>query len=759
MAEENDTPNVDERFAGRSIKELSNEIMNGAGEQGISEWALAGMTFANELSEKQELAAGFSNLSAEKKNEWDGKLTRRFNEHGFDGASPYEIILTLERFKAGALGIEPTPENLNIIASMVAKLPKENDQAFVHNGKVREAVAANIWFRRQGMGWAAKRIENQEQKKAKELNKIEEKYIKSTSKKNYETTQEEWHAKRDNAKWFGSRWYYKARNGLNTAFGLTRELKEKKIGHLSQASENRRWYNPMKYWAKVRLGMVRRGYEKSEKNWMQSASLTQLQMRQAEITQSIQSLQNQRANMSKRDQKIVDYQLQQQNRLLAVSGKAQADIGTKVKKASQNVNKKYDDKIQKLQSKVSHRFDVFSNRLEHQEYSTTAGQYMESVMSHASAEQRKQFDSMFLERKNEAFEDEADYKKFLEDQLISGGYKGKHQDTIIEALVTERPDLQKEQQTLDDYRQDNGQVNDGDSNTPPADNNLWHEQSQTALDKAYEKYEKVDSSHQSANQNILVSTYQKDDREVTVEKPDANTYNVSAKDKEGKDTVPSVDDMVAAIQALKIDGHTSMELGSIKSKEFLDNAVKAAESCGMSITNLEEKRKELDERLKSQEKQTENTSPDSVKEPQLKPEIKREQEKRQEKRVQDTFKGVDIDISTAKGKKSVRNRMDALVEIQNKTPEEYAKYKESGEYKKLSAKEKKLFDSVNNLKNNKQFKNIDEKKQAIILGRMLEGYKKAYDGKGAKGGARTKAKDKFIENNAVKFNLGKQSGR
>lgn len=78
-------------------------------------------------------------------------------------------------------------------------------------------------------------------------------------------------------------------------------------------------------------------------------------------------------------------------------------------------------------------------------------------------------------------------------------------------------------------------------------------------------------------------------------------------------------------------------------------------------------------------------------------------------------------------------KMDLLAQVQDMSPEEFKKFQaENPEYKKLPASQRKLVDAVNGLKNNQEFKSKDEKKQAMMLGRIVGKYKESVRKEGAK---------------------------
>ncbi len=94
-------------------------------------------------------------------------------------------------------------------------------------------------------------------------------------------------------------------------------------------------------------------------------------------------------------------------------------------------------------------------------------------------------------------------------------------------------------------------------------------------------------------------------------------------------------------------------------------------------------------------------------------------------------------------------KMDLLVKVQDMNKEEYEKFKtENPEYKKLPARQRKLVDAVNGLKNNQEFKSKDDKKQAVILGRIVGQYKASVEKEGAKNDK--KARQRILDHNITR---------
>lgn len=274
-------------------------------------------------------------------------------------------------------------------------------------------------------------------------------------------------------------------------------------------------------------------------------------------------------------------------------------------------------------------------------------------------------------------------------------------------------------------------------------------QSYTNLETIFSNlgYKKVEASAQDtpeAEQHSHAdSTFRNSDdgHMVTVEKTDNSNYYVTAKDKDGKEDKAQVDDLVAVMKEMSQNGNKVIELGTVQSPEFLARAEIAAEKAGVTISNLAEKKKEMEERgLK-----------DKVKE---------------EKAIETTrsaLGGVNIDVSTQEGLDHAVSKMEALVFIKDLPTKEYEEFKNDPDFKKLNLndKEMKLFDNVNKLKNKGEFASQPEEKQARILGRMINSYVSSYANAkdNAKGDARKKQKAgreaaaNFVKTNATRLGI------
>ena len=215
---------------------------------------------------------------------------------------------------------------------------------------------------------------------------------------------------------------------------------------------------------------------------------------------------------------------------------------------------------------------------------------------------------------------------------------------------------------------------------------------------AYEKIEK------SVAESATFKS-KEDGHTVTIEKTDDNNYYVSAKTQDGKDDKAQVEDLVAVIKDMTKDGSKTIELGEVKSTEFLARVEIAAEKAGISISNLEEKRKEL-----------------INKDPANEDKINKESERITAK---DVAKDLGVDINSQEGQKYVASKLNDLTVIQTLTKEEYEQFKEWDNYKNLSSAEKDIFDNVHKLTTSEEYKNAPESVRNRNLSKIISRFQAA----------------------------------
>ncbi|MBE6458446.1 MAG: hypothetical protein E7010_01375 [Alphaproteobacteria bacterium] len=89
-------------------------------------------------------------------------------------------------------------------------------------------------------------------------------------------------------------------------------------------------------------------------------------------------------------------------------------------------------------------------------------------------------------------------------------------------------------------------------------------------------------------------------------------------------------------------------------------------------------------------------------------------------------------------------KMDLLVRAQGMKPEEFEEFKKTEEYRNLPAQQRKLVNAVNALENKQEFKSQDDRRRAVILGRLVGQYKASVAKETSKEGKQA-AKQRFID--------------
>lgn len=248
------------------------------------------------------------------------------------------------------------------------------------------------------------------------------------------------------------------------------------------------------------------------------------------------------------------------------------------------------------------------------------------------------------------------------------------------------------------------QEGSNDSKTPilndgPAPENAEHGRSTEDIETFFADpgYKKVDTTATS-------KTFKNNEngRTVTVEKTDDVNYYVTAKTQDGKDDKAQVDELVAVIKDMTKDGSKTIELGEIKSPEFLARAELAAAKAGITISNLEEKKKELVSRDAANENKLNNESEKAA--------------------AQDVSKELGIDLYSQEGQKQIASKLLELVDIQKMSTEEYAAYQKSDKYTKMPESERKIFDNVYKLTTDEEYKKAPEAVRYRALSKLIEKY-------------------------------------
>lgn len=713
------------------------------------EYKISGKDF---VALSQKTITGFEQQSSLERTKKRNELAENFTKHGFDKMPPNDAIIFIDQFSKGNLIIETSADNLKKIAEKLATLPQTDDRQVISHSKFNPLVRINRWRRRLSLTYAARKLQNLQQKHERKQAKVD--YIFNGDEQDFKRL-----------KWVdkATAWLQKPTRLAEVAISQTLDekahtklLKQQQdrakridnIARLESKITGKSAWNPKTWGNRLRLKVQRPYMMWQEKSQLKNAPLSDLQARYQMLSAESSDLQK------TGDTETINYQSAKTALLEILKKECERAYTLKneaYQKASAAVDKKFEKPEAKLREKVARRYDLINDKTDILENSTTTGRWLYAVLDKAPATKRKDLEATVRTRKNQAFTTEKEFEQYVKDQLEAGGYK-KSNDPLM-AIIAQAVAKEKKEylstgsggetpgSVSGEAEENAGQVHEGHSSTPPAPipEDLQSSEDNIKGSFAQELYEVVEPQREGVhkdNENVLVQTFKstEDEHTLTIEKPDKNNYNLIAKDKEGKDSVPTVDDMKAAMQAVKKDGLKKIELGEVKTPEFLARAIVAAEESGIEISNL----KEIREKMAAQGKEAK---------------VKEELTKAT---AQKALKGTEIDVSSKDGLKKTINKLDALVSIQNKSPAEYVEYKESPEFKKLklNAKEEKLFDGVNKLKNNATFKSQDERRQAVLLGRMVSNYQAAYSQKTTAGGAKTKAKQNFVSKEATKFNLG-----
>lgn len=277
-------------------------------------------------------------------------------------------------------------------------------------------------------------------------------------------------------------------------------------------------------------------------------------------------------------------------------------------------------------------------------------------------------------------------------------------DTKTDEAEEESTEKPKEEKTDE-------QEGSNDSKTPilndgPAPENAEHGRSVEDIETIFANtgYDKIDTTSETPTSS---KTFKNKDngRTVTVEKTDDVNYYVTAKTQDGKDDKAQVDELVAVIKDMTKDGSKTIELGEVKSPEFLARAELAAEKAGITISNLEAKKKELMSRDAANENKFNNESERAA--------------------ARDAAKELGIDLYSQEGQKQAASKLNDLAAVQNMSKEEYNQFKELDTYKNMSTAEKKLFDNVHKLTTDEEYKKSAKSVRDRNLSKLIANYQSA----------------------------------
>ena len=719
----------------------------------------------------------FSSLPNQEQSKIRERLGQSFNANGFDGMSRGDVLIFFDQFQKGKLAVNTSPENLQKMAEMLSIMPQSEPAGnmVISHGKFNLALNFNRWRRRYTLNNAARDLERVQGKYAEKLaklefefngdkeayaqalkdrkifnrwyqyvnpiawsrgisNKIKQSNLKDAPRKRlYEMTDAEYSTKMVNANSFSFYWY-KAANGVSKFLKLTRESKEKRIANLEQKTLGSSPWNPRRWPQRLELKLLQKSKFRQEKKSIANMNLKQLK-KQKELLQKRVNALSQEIELGGDLQKIsrLKKEKEAQALLLAEATRVHTIKQKSYETAKKSLNQKFAAEAKPFEQNIVKRYNLVNEKTDFMDYSTVTGKFLYAVLEKAPATQRKQLEALVLERKQQKFENEDEFIQFVTNQLKHSGHtKTEKQDlmaVIAKAVAKEEgrgwaqstsPSPEASDRANDENTGETnepGRVNEGHSAPPPPapvseNDEEWQTRSEQILKTAYEPdvYELVSpvrEGENADNEQVLYQTFKnkEDEHTITIEKTSQNDYNLNAKDKDGKDTVPSVEDMKATMEAIKQDGHKTMELGDIKTPEFLARAEIAAADAGITITNLEEKRKELVEKDRENAKK-----------------IDREKEKVV---ATDLAKDLKINLNTDRGVKTAVNKLESLKNLQTLSPEQFASYKKSEQYTKMSDKEKKLFDDTYKLTHDENFKKSPESTRARELNRLIGRYQAA----------------------------------
>ena len=724
------------------------------------------------VAEASRVRSNFRWKTPTYKEETRQRLLKIFKESGFLNMTRDDIILFMEQYRRGQFVFEHSEQDRRNIAEMIAALPETENHPLISHGKFNPLVAFNRFRRNTAINFAAKKLRRIQAKSDLEKAAIYYKYhgndsdvaLKKAQDPDYVPADEAYKAALSNVGFFRRQWT-KLRYG-NPSSEKLREFKVGKNASATYVGMDKDYYDNtsrFKGWF----------MELREKYWMKDAPISLLQERQQTIKAKIAELHEQiAAGESKSASKKSNRQLRRLIRLLAAADNAEKKRNFEMNKKMTAVDEKYAPMAKTQQKNIARRFEIIQEKTDILDQSTTRGKYLYALLQKAPATQRKALEAIVLERKQQKFGSEDEFIQFITEQLKYSGHtktekadlmavianaiakeegRGWGQSNASSPQVTEQPTDENTDETNEANR-----VHEGHSSQPPAPDPNWQQQSEQELQASYgtDAYELISPQREGTHandENVLYQTFKsrEDDHTVTIEKPTANDYSLSAKDKDGKDTVPSVDDIKAVMESIKKSGHKTMELGEIKTPEFLARAVAAAEESGIEITNLKEKYKEMDEKGKFTE---------------FKQERRRLGVEKDKAIVSDLAKDLNINLDTKYGVDKAVSKLQALQDVQKMKPEEFDEYKKGKQYAKMSDKEKKLFDDTYRLTHDENFQKSPESVKARNLSRLIGKYQAqtniyAREQKGKRNGSNPNTRAVRNAARTMGYKAGRNDGR
>lgn len=463
-------------------------------------------------------------------------------------------------------------------------------------------------------------------------------------------------------------------------------------------------------------------------------------------------------------------------------------------KQSEKVSGKRKDKIDQAQTqaepvkqKVRERLEKMASGLEKSrlEAIKSSDRYKALTVlqsrSGLSAEQKKELDAMVNGLTEKAITAENVYEKIL----LESGLKGDELAAKVAELFPPREADDQQQQP---------QARDSEA--------LENENNQSNDDAQRETTVNTVVTHEERRDGEVVTTYASG---LEVSRPDENTYNISGKD--GKN--PTDEQCAEFVNQLKQDNYESFSVAENVTPEFYASMVKAAEAAGMTIENKEQMDKKFAQEINREgmggDERTDgsgrtsggsNDENSSKLERNDKGDILLTEVQQQaldaegrgvmggEKKTYDKLDSHDKAYLEEEGlgqrytngvrmgreimadaeisaKDITVEKMDLLVEVQKQKPEDFEKFKTTNEYRSLPAEQRKLVNALNALANNQEFKSKDERKQAIVLGRLVGRYKAlSTENEKKPQQEQQKAKQSFIDRNITRHlaTQGKSNG-
>ena len=704
----------------------------------------------------EKAISDFYKLSNSEQDNKRTNLTKSFLANGFEGMSRDDILQFFEEFKRDKLGIPVTSENMEKMAQMLGKMPKSEDRAGFSHGKAEVGLETTKFVHKRVLKNLSRVLRRRVRKNEYAAAKLDIQYHGKTSFSGNRF--QNWNLKRKSNRKANKDKKIEAK--INKKEALIIKL-ENKIAGTSK-------WNYKTWLPRIRLNIANKRYEYLHKRKIDRMTINANTQNSQIINSKLQELQKQRASgLSKDRLSYIDKKIQMYSRLSEYSANQTQSKQTEYDNKQKSIAQTKENTEGPLCEKIAKHYESFSHKEDMLDYSTTTGQWMYAILE-KSSENKKHLESIYLERKHEEFANSDDFFKTLKEQVGEKNakmvlYALDHEDPLRK-MRNDRKQADNQQENTEN--QDTGNVNENQTDRPanPARptteinmqnlNESYYEAGYSEIYLAFPpdmtKDEKLDYlSHNSRFKKNNGDT-------LYISRPDADTYTMSARDNNNENTVPSVKDMVLLISTLQKDGHKSMELGHVESPEFLARMMVAAEQAGMEISNLAEKKKEMEDRGLYQDVEKEITrikNPEQkevvIEENQPKGQEKQERspEQQPESRVPDqqTEKGLDakellqynsdlaVDIreSNPKGVEHFINGMEALSVIQNPdmSPEKYEEFKQGNTYQKLTSKQKNILDATHKLQQSAKEGKIGDKDKAYLatMGRLAESYKKTLD--------------------------------